>query len=299
MSHASNHVERSSDVKLIAEIGCNHMGNASIAAEMVQTAAVFCQVDVIKFQKRRPREALTEATFRAPHPVPENAFGSTYGEHREFLELDVQQHAELKGQIESLGAEYMTSVWDCASACEIVGLKPRAIKVPSAKNEDRRLLDYLIAEFPGEIHVSVGMISRRHELQLVELFSEKNRARDLVIYACTSGYPVPDDDVCLLEISRLIGDYAADVAAIGFSGHHNGIALDIAAVTLGAKWIERHFTLNRTWKGTDHAASLEADGMRRLRRDLTSALSALRHKPLDRLLEIEQGQYEKLKQGRI
>lgn len=92
---------------------------------------------------------------------------------------------------------------------------------------------------------------------------------------CTSGYPVPDEDMCLLEISRLRETYGSRVKHIGFSCHHAGIALDVSAYTLGATVFERHFTLNRTWKGTDHAASLEPDGLRRTRRSVMSTWQAL------------------------
>jgi sialic acid synthase SpsE len=84
------------------------------------------------------------------------------------------------------------------------------------------------------------------------------------------------------------------VKGIGFSGHHNGIAIDVAAYTLGANYVERHYTLNRTWKGTDHAASLEPDGMRRLKRDLEGTYKALHYKS-EEILPIEQVQREKLK----
>jgi N-acetylneuraminate synthase len=98
----------------------------------------------------------------------------------------------------------------------------------------------------------------------------------------------------LLEIKRLKENYGYIVKEIGFSGHHLGIAVDIAAYALGATWIERHFTLDRTWKGTDHAASLEPDGLRRLVRDLKATEKALAYKQQD-LLEIEKVQRDKLK----
>ena len=100
------------------------------------------------------------------------------------------------------------------------------------------------------------------------------KRQDLVIYDCTSGYPVPFEDICLLEITRLRELYADRVKSIGFSGHHLGIAVDSAAVALGAEWIERHYTLDRTWKGTDHAASLEPDGVRKLARDCRAVAKA-------------------------
>jgi N-acetylneuraminate synthase len=117
---------------------------------------------------------------------------------------------------------------------------------------------------------------------------------DLVLYACTSGYPIQPDDAFLLEIPRLIGDYGSAVRAIGYSGHHNGIALDLCAYTLGARYIERHFTLDRTWKGTDHAASLEPDGLRRLQRDLRNAAHALAPRT-EEIAEAEIAQRAKMK----
>ena len=117
-----------------------------------------------------------------------------------------------------------------------------------------------------------------------------------MLYACTSGYPVPFDDVCLLEISRLYDKYGDRVQGISFSGHHLGIAIDVAAYTLGARWIERHFTKDRTWRGTDHAASLEPTGLAKLVRDLEATHLALTHKSAE-ILEIELEQRNKLKVG--
>jgi N-acetylneuraminate synthase len=115
-----------------------------------------------------------------------------------------------------------------------------------------------------------------------------------VIYSCTSGYPVAFEDVCLLEIVTLKEKYGHRVKEIGFSGHHLGIAVDVAAYTLGAVWIERHFTKDRTWKGTDHAASLEVPGLTKLIRDLGHTYEALTYKPADSL-EVEKPQRDKLK----
>lgn len=127
---------------------------------------------------------------------------------------------------------------------------------------------------------------------------KKGRSKDLVIYDCTSGYPVPFEDICLLELSRLRELYADRVKAIGFSGHHLGIAVDSAAVALGAEWIERHYTLDRTWKGTDHAASLEPDGVRKLARDCRAVAKALTYKKED-ILDIEKVQRNKLKKNQV
>ena len=284
--------------KIIAEIGCNHKGDMQIAREMIETAANYCKVDVVKFQKRCIKELLTPEEYIAPHPHPEYSYGRTYGEHREFLEFTLEQHQQLQAWCKEYGVEYSTSVWDVTSAKEIVTLLPRMIKVPSACNLNRPLLEYLCEYFDGEIHLSFGMTSKVEEERIVSFFEEQGRAKDLVIYSCTSGYPVPFEDICLLEISRLKEQYGNRVKAIGFSGHHLGIAVDSAAVALGAEWIERHFTLDRTWKGTDHAASLEPDGVRKLARDCRAVAKAMTFKSKD-VLDIEEIQRNKLKKNQV
>lgn len=279
---------------IIAEAGCNHMGQIEIAHEMIITAAVFCKVNAIKFQKRCPKELLTEEQYNEPHPDPANSYGKTYGEHREFLEFDIEQHAQLKKWCEEVGITYSSSVWDMTSAREIVSLNPQFIKIPSACNNHFEMLNWICNNYEGEIQLSFGMTTHNEEEEIIRLFEKNNRAKDLVIFCCTSGYPVPFKDVCLLEISRLRENYEHRVKSIGFSGHHLGIAIDMAAYTLGANYIERHYTLDRTWKGTDHAASLEPDGIRRVVRDCNALHEALQYKKSE-ILPIEQAQREKLK----
>ena len=283
---------------IIAEIGCNHKGDIAIAKEMISTAAIFCKVDAVKFQKRCNRELLTPEEYNAPHPNPYNSYGKTYGEHRECLEFNLEQHRELKAYCEEMHVTYSTSVWDLTSAREIVSLNPEFIKVPSACNLNRNLLQYLIENYGGKIHLSFGLTTPEEEDKIVSLFEASSRNNDLVIYSCTSGYPVPFEDVCLLEICKLREHFEKRVGGIGFSGHHLGIAVDAAAVALGAQYIERHFTLDRTWKGTDHAASLEPDGMRRLARDCRAVSKALSYKSTD-VLPIEDVQRNKLKKNQI
>lgn len=284
--------------KVIAEIGCNHKGDMSIAKELITTAALYCKADVVKFQKRNNKELLSAEEYNAPHPNPEKSYGDTYGAHREFLEFSLEQHQQLKTWCEEAGIEYSTSVWDVTSAQEIASLNPRLIKVPSACNLNKAMLEYLCDNYGGEIHLSFGMTTKEEEEQIVSFFESKKRAKDLVLYACTSGYPVPFEDVCLHEITYLRNTFGKRVKAIGFSGHHLGIAVDAAAVALGAEWIERHYTLDRTWKGTDHAASLEPDGVRKLVRDCHAVWKAMSSKSED-VLDIEKVQRNKLKKNQI
>ena len=117
--------------KVIAEIGCNHKGDLSIAMDMIKVAAE-CDVDVVKFQKRNNQEYLTEEQYNAPHPNPIHSYGSTYGEHRDFLEFNLEQHKALKKYAESLDLVYSSSVWDIISAKEIISLDPDFIKVPKS-----------------------------------------------------------------------------------------------------------------------------------------------------------------------
>lgn len=284
--------------KIIAEIGCNHKGDMNIAREMIMTAATYCKVDVVKFQKRCNHELLTDEEYNAPHPHPENSYGPTYGAHREFLEFTLDQHSQLQEWCNEYGVEYSTSVWDVTSAKEITTLQPKLIKIPSACNLNKPMLQYLCDNFTGEIHISFGMTTKAEEEEIVSFFEQNGRAKDLVLYNCTSGYPVPFEDICLLELSRMREQYASRVKAIGFSGHHLGIAVDSAAVALGAEWIERHYTLDRTWKGTDHAASLEPDGVRKLARDCRAVAKALTYKEKD-VLDIEMVQRNKLKKNQV
>jgi N-acetylneuraminate synthase len=279
---------------LIAEIGCNHMGNIDVAIELIDLAKQ-SNATYVKFQKRNNRELLSEAEYNAPHPVPQNSYGNTYGEHREYLEFNIGQHRILKEYCEKIGIGYSTSVWDVTSAIEIIELGCDFIKVPSACNTNFELLRILRDNYSGQVQLSVGMTTKEEIAKVVEFFEETNQAQSrLYLYSCTSGYPVPFKDICLLEILYLKDLYENRVNGIGFSGHHLGIAVDIAAYTLGATWIERHFTKDRTWKGTDHSASLEPSGLRKLARDLESTYLALTFKTIE-ILEIEEIQRKKLK----
>jgi sialic acid synthase len=287
-------METYKEPKVIAEIGCNHKGDFNTALELLDLAKE-TGANVAKFQKRDNKTLLTELQYNAPHPNPSNAYGETYGLHREFLEFSIEQHAELMHYCKQIGIDYSTSVWEHVSASEIISLNPNLIKVPSACNNNFEMLELLRDNYSGEVHVSTGMTKTDEIEDIVIFFEEKGQAKDrLIIYNCTSGYPVPFKDVCLLEITTLKNKYLTRVKDIGFSGHHLGIAIDNAAYTLGATWIERHFTKDRTWKGTDHAASLEPLGFKKLVRDLKATYKSLTFKKTE-ILEIEQVQREKLK----
>lgn len=282
--------------RVIAEVGCNHKGDLELAKEFIKIAKIYAKADVVKFQKRDVETWAKRfpEQYNAPHPNPANAYGKTYKEHRENLEFNLEQNRILKEYCDEIGIVYSTSVWDMKSAQEIVTLNPELIKIPSACNTNLEMLSWLCDNYDGEIHISTGMTTNKEVDDIIDLFMEKGKNKNLVLYNCTSGYPVPPEDVCLLEIRNLIEKYGDKVKEIGFSGHHIGTAIDIAAYTLGATTIERHFTLDRTWKGTDHTASLEPEGLRRLVRDLDIVHRALTYKN-EEVLDIEKVQRKKLK----
>ncbi|HCG91168.1 MAG TPA: N-acetylneuraminate synthase [Dehalococcoidia bacterium] len=279
---------------IIAEIGCNHKGDLDTAKEMIKIAKVFCDAQYVKFQKRNPKELLSYEQYNTPHPIEENSYGKTYGEHREFLEFSVAQHQELMEYCEEIGIGYSSSVWDMTSAKEIVSLNPDFIKIGSPSNTHTKMIEYICKEFHGDIHLSLGMTTPKEESEIIDTFQKYSRLSDLVLYHCTSGYPVPPKDICLLSISRLKSDYQEQIKGVGFSAHYTGIGLDGPAFILGADYIERHFTLDRAWKGTDHAASLEPDGLRRVRKDTLTISQALSYKT-QAIMDIEKPNRIKLK----
>lgn len=279
---------------VIAEIGCNHKGDFNIAKELI-LAAKNSGATYAKFQKRDNKYLLGKNYFE-PHPNPVYSYGKNYGLHRDKLEFNIKQHYNLYKFCKKIKIGYATSVWEVNSAREFLKSKIVLdyIKIPSACNLDQELLIYLFKNFKKPIHISLGMTSK-NEINKIYRLSKKYKASSrLVFYACTSDYPVTTENLCLLEIDLLIKKYGKTIKDIAFSGHHLGIASDIAAFTLGAHIIERHFTLDRTWKGTDHAASLEPNGFAKLVRDLNNVYKALKYKK-DDVLRCEKASRKKLK----
>lgn len=259
---------------VIAELCCNHQGDFNIAVEMIKNAKL-CGADYIKLQKRNPKKSIPLEIQNKPHSCSYHSFGTTYLKHREYLEFDIKQHKELKEISEEVGIGYSCSVWDDDSAREIISLNPDYIKVPSAMNENYELIQLLFNEYDKDIHISLGMLSKQNKQKLLDYLS-KNKDR-IVLYWTTSGYPVNFNELYLLEIKELLKEFPR----IGFSGHHRGIAIDVAAQVLGATYFERHFTLDRTMKGTDCAASLEPQGLQKLVRNLQATQQALSYKKVD------------------
>ena len=272
---------------IIAEIGCSHGGSLERAKELAKLAKL-CGADVLKTQKRNPKKSVKKELWDKPHPNEMYAYGDTYLEHRENLELSINDHIELKEYCESIDIEYSTSVWDMTSAKEIVALNPKFIKIPSACNTNKELFNFLINEYKGKIHISTGMIDKKEREKLyTKLIPYNDR---IVVYLCTSAYPISFSETYLLEIKKLTSMFSN----VGFSNHGRGICLEPVAFALSATYFERHFIDDRLYKHTDSGNSLEPQGLSKMIRNLKAVKQALQYKP-DKLDEIEKEQRDKLR----
>ncbi|HJM45003.1 MAG TPA: N-acetylneuraminate synthase family protein [Candidatus Poseidoniaceae archaeon] len=278
----------SGSVYIIAEIGQNHQGDLEHAKKLIQKAAE-AGVNAVKSQKRHTRTLLTPEEYDRPYDSP-NAFADTYGKHRDALELSVEQHLELKEVAESYGLDYFVSPWDPVSAEQMTEVGMPLMKIASASITDKETID-AACEGKMPIIFSTGMSTEE------EIDQTANWIRDAgvdvrCILHCTSTYPAEFHQLNLNYIPVLQEKYSDFI--IGFSGHHRGISMDIAAVSLGAKIIERHFTLDRTQRGSDHAASLEFPGLSKLVRNIRALESAMGD-GVKRIYEQELAMIEKLR----
>ena len=271
---------------IVAEIGLNHDGDAHKAHRLIDNAAT-CGVDAVKFQKRDPKACLTQAALDAPY-TGRNSFGATYGAHRAALELSLATWEKLKQHAEGLGLIFFGSAFDVPSLRGIAPLVA-AVKIPSCDLTHVALLtEALNTELP--LIVSTGMATEAELDRAVRLLFPAHVQRRLALLHCVSGYPVENADANLLRMLWL-QRYAVPV---GYSDHTRGIAISVAAAALGACIVERHFTLDRTAAGPDHAASLEPEGLRRLVRDIRKVEAAL--KPMrEQPIECEMGSKKKLR----
>ena len=234
---------------VVAEIGNNHQGEFDIAREMIDQAAA-AGVQGVKFQKRDSEALLTRQGRAAPYTGP-NSFGPTYGEHRAALELSIDQMARLKEYSESLGLVFFASAWDDPSLVQILDLDVELLKISSAELVNVPLVrKYAKAEIP--VILSTGM-SGLDDID-VAMAEIRTYHDDVILLHCNSTYPCPEEHIGLPVMDALRDRYGVPV---GYSGHEKGIGPSVAAAALGACVVERHFTLDKTLKGTDHQASLE------------------------------------------
>ena len=253
---------------VIAEIGHNHQGNLKTAKELFQAASE-CGVDAGKLQKRDNRSLYTREMYDKPYDN-ENSFGATYGEHREALEFGKPEYEELQTESARLGMAFFSTAFDIRSADFLAELNTPAYKIASGDLKNIPLLRH-VARIGKPIIVSTGGGTMEDVQRAYDTITPINPR--LCLMQCTCGYPAEFAELDLRVISTYREKFPEVV--IGYSGHDNGIAMPVAAYMLGARIIEKHFTLNRAMKGTDHRFSLEPVGMKKMIRDLQRVRMAL------------------------
>lgn len=253
---------------VIAEIGQNHMGSVETCKELFQ-AAKYCGVQAVKIQKRDNRALYTSAFYNRPYEG-EESFGPTYGAHREALEFGRDEYLELQAYARELGLAFFATAFDFASADFLAELDVPAFKIASGDLTNTPLLRH-VAELGKPMFVSTGGAVLEDVRRAHDVVKEINP--DLAILQCTAGYPADWKELDLKVIETYRECFPDTV--VGFSSHDNGISMPLVSYILGARVVEKHFTLNRAWKGGDQKFSLEPQGMRKLVRDLHRAYIGL------------------------
>ena len=245
-------------VYIIAEIGLNHNGDLDIAKQLIDVA-VEAGCDAVKFQKRTPEICVPIEQRDIPRETPWGTM--TYMEYRNRVEFGVDEYSEIDLYCRQNGIQWMTSCWDEEAVDFVEAFNPIGYKVASASVTDLKLLRRL-NDTGRPIILSTGMSTMDEITQASDMIDSDR----LLIAHCTSAYPSNPDELNLRMIDTF-GDLYPDTV-IGYSGHEIGLQTSYAAIAMGAKFIERHITLDRAMWGSDHAASVEPAGFNRLVRDI-------------------------------
>lgn len=250
---------------VIAEVGHNHGGKIETAKQLIQAAAG-CGASAVKFQKRDNANLYTAQLLEQPYDH-EHSYGATYGSHREALEFGWQEYVSSRAIAKACGMPLFATAFDERSADFLMELDVPAFKIASGDLTNTPLLKH-VAGMGKPIILSTGGGTLDDIDRAVVAITAKTR--ELAVLHCTAAYPVRDFAELNLSVIPVLCGLYPDLV-IGWSGHDSGIAMSVMAYTLGARIIEKHFTLNRAMKGTDHAFSLEPAGLRSLVRDLSRA----------------------------
>ena len=253
---------------VIAEVGHNHQGSLQICMDLFK-AARDAGVHAVKLQKRNNRAMYTRALYNRPYDN-ENSYGSTYGAHREALEFGLDEYRTLQQYCRELGIDFFATAFDFDSADFLAALDVPAFKIASGDLTNTPLIEH-VARFGKPLIISTGGAALDDVRRAYETAIALNP--HVCLLQCTAGYPAEWRELDLRVITSYRELFRDSV--VGLSAHDNGIAMAVAAYVLGARVIEKHFTLNRAWKGTDHAFSLEPAGMRKMVRDLERTWQAM------------------------
>jgi len=245
-------------VYVIAEIGINHNGSLDIAKKLIDEA-VLAGCDAVKFQKRTPELCTPKDQWYLERDTPWGRM--TYINYRNMIELGYEEYSEIDVYCKEKGIDWFVSCWDEPSVDFMEQFNPGVYKFASASLTDHPLIGKV--KQTGKPYIlSTGMSTMTQIKDAIDKFGTDN----LMIAHSTSAYPCPPQELNLRMIGTLADLYPG--TPIGYSGHETGLATTVAAVAMGACFVERHFTLDRAMWGSDHAASVEPQGMQKLVRDI-------------------------------
>jgi len=267
---------------VVAEIGINHNGDIDLAKKLINVA-IGADCDAVKFQKRTIDVVYTPEELAKPRESP---FGNTNGDLKRGLEFGREEFEELDRYCREVKIDWFASCWDEASVDFIAQFQVPCFKIASASITDDNLLRHTRA-VGKPIILSTGMSTIEQVDRAVDVLGKK----DLVILHACSTYPAYYEELNLKVIDVLRDRYGVPV---GYSGHETGLPSSVAAATLGACIVERHITLDRSMWGSDHAASLEPNGITRLVRDIRLIEKSMGD-GVKRVLEREQPIIKKLR----
>ena len=241
---------------VIAEIGQNHNGQVNLAKKLIDMAAR-CKADAVKFQKREISWELTKEAYDRPYEGP-NSFGATYGIHREYLELNEDQHRELKEYAQAAGLIYFCTPCDPPSVDMLERIGCPIYKVASRDMSNIPLLRHM-AKTGKPVILSSGMSSMEELKTAIAAFEGSNS--EVTLMQCISQYPADPENVNLLAMNTMRDAFDR---LVGLSDHTSGVITAVAASNMNAFAVEKHVTMSRAMNGTDHAGALEEEGLKRL-----------------------------------
>jgi N-acetylneuraminate synthase len=271
-------------VYIIAEIGINHNGSLDTAKKLIDEA-VIAGCDAVKFQKRTPELCTPKDQWHLERDTPWGRM--TYINYRKIIELGFDEYSAIDAYCKERGIDWFVSCWDEESVDFMEQFNPGVYKFASASLTDHGLIEKV--KKTGRPYIlSTGMSTMTEIKAAVDTFGTDN----LMIAHSTSAYPCPPQELNLRMIDTLADMYPD--TPIGYSGHETGLATTVAAVAMGACFVERHFTLDRAMWGSDHAASVEPQGMQKLVRDIRDVEQAIGD-GIKRVYESELGAMKRLR----
>jgi len=252
-------------VYIIAEIGINHHGEMDIAKQLIDEA-VRAGCDAVKFQKRTPELCVPRDQWDKERDTPWGRM--TYIEYKKRIEFGEAEYAAIDEYCKGKGIDWFASCWDQPSVDFIEKFNPVLYKMASASLTDIELLRK-VQSTGKPIMISTGMSTAEEIEETIKALGTNN----LLIAHSTSAYPCKPEELNLRMIQTLRIAYPE--CPVGYSGHETGLATTETTIALGSNFVERHFTLDRAMWGTDHAASVEPEGFRRLVRNIREIETAL------------------------